>query len=105
MSIPIHHVWPTAALLAVALAGCASAPVEVAAAPPAAPIAVSCQTDSITDQPCIAMARKCCSEPAVDTIRLVLAKQIPADAQTTPKSVYEYQATYTCPGQPIASTE
>jgi hypothetical protein len=27
---------------------------------------------------------------------------MPADAQNTPKTVYEYQATYTCPGQRVA---
>jgi hypothetical protein len=101
MSVRIHLVWPTAALLA--LAGCATAPTEVAASPPIAPIAVSCQTDAITDQPCIATARKRCSAPTVDTIHLVLAKQVPADAQDTPKTVYEYQATYTCPAQPVAT--
>jgi hypothetical protein len=100
MSVRIHLVWPTAALLA--LAGCATAPTEVAASPPVAPIAVSCQTDAITDQPCVAMARKRCGAPTVDTIHLVLAKQVPADAQDTPKTVYEYQATYTCPAQPVA---
>lgn len=100
MSVTIRLVWPTVALLA--LTGCATAPAEVASAPPAAPIAVSCQTDAITDQPCVAMARKRCSAPTVDTIRLVLAKRIPAYAQDTPKTVYEYQATYNCPSQPVA---
>jgi hypothetical protein len=100
MSVRIHLVWPTAALLA--LAGCATAPTEVAASPPVAPIAVSCQTDAITDQPCVAMARKRCGAPTVDTIHLVLAKQVPADAQDASKTVYEYQATYTCPAQPVA---
>jgi Flp pilus assembly protein TadD len=100
MNVTFRLVCSAVALLA--LAGCASAPAEVASSPPVAPIAVSCQTDAITDQPCIAMARKRCSAPAVDTIRLVLAKQVPADAQDTPKSVYEYQATYTCPAQPVA---
>jgi Flp pilus assembly protein TadD len=103
MNIAVRLVWPTVALLA--LAGCASAPtapVSVAAAP-VAPIAVSCQTDAITDQPCIAAARKRCSAPTVDTIRLVLAKQVPADAQDAQKTVYEYQATYACPAQPVAT--
>jgi len=99
MSVPIRLAWPTAVMLA--MAGCASAPEPVAVT--VAPIAVSCQTDAITDQPCIAMARKRCSAPTVDTIRLVLAKQVPADAQTTPKTVYEYQATYACPEQPVAA--
>jgi Flp pilus assembly protein TadD len=102
MRVTIRFLWPTAALLALALAGCASAPPEVAASAPVAPIAVSCQTDAITDQPCIAMARKRCSAPSVDTIRLVLARQVPADAQDTPKTVYEYQATYRCAAQPVA---
>jgi len=101
MSVPIRLAWPTAVMLA--MAGCASAPEPVAVTPTVAPIAVSCQTDAITDQPCIAMARKRCSAPTVDTIRLVLAKQVPADAQTTPKTVYEYQATYACPEQPVAA--
>lgn len=100
MNVTFRLLWPTVALLA--LAGCAAAPTEVASAPPVAPIAVSCQTDAISDQPCVAMARKRCSAPTVDTIRLVLAKQVPADAQDTPKTVYEYQATYTCPAQPVA---
>jgi Flp pilus assembly protein TadD len=102
MDVAYRLVWSTIALMA--LAGCAiapSAPTNVAITP-AAPIAVSCQTDAITDQPCIAMARKRCGSPNVDTIRLVLAKQVPADAQNTPKTVYEYQATYTCPGQRVA---
>ena len=101
MNVTSRLVWPTFALLA--LGGCASAPTEVVTAPPVAPIAVSCQTDAITDQPCIAMARQRCSSPAVDTIRLVLARQIPADAQDTPKTVYEYQATYNCTAQPVAT--
>lgn len=104
MSVTLRHVWPTVALLA--LGGCATAPTtEIAVTPPVAPIAVSCQTDAITDQPCIAMARKRCSTPTVDTIRLVLARQVPADAQNAPKSVYEYQATYTCPGQRVAASD
>src|SRR4051812_13296965 len=101
MSVPIRLAWPTAVMLA--MAGCASAPEPVAMTPTVAPIAGSCQTEAITDQPCIAMARKRCNTPTVDTIRLVLAKQIPADAQTTPKTVYEYQATYACPEQPVAT--
>ena len=100
MSVPIRLAWPTAVMLA--MAGCASAPEPVAVTPTVAPIAVSCQTDAITDQPCISMARKRCSAPAVDTIRLVLARQVPADAQDTPKTVYEYQATYNCTTQPVA---
>jgi len=100
MNVIFRLVWSTVALLA--LAGCTTAPTEVASAPPVAPIAVSCQTDAITDQPCISMARKRCSAPAVDTIRLVLARQVPADAQDTPKTVYEYQATYNCTTQPVA---
>lgn len=103
MNVTSRLVWSTVALLA--LAGCATAPnapVNVAAAP-VAPIAVSCQTDAITDQPCISMARARCSAPTVDTIRLVLAKQVPADAQDTQKTVYEYQATYACPAQPVAT--
>jgi len=100
MNLTFRLLWPTVALLA--LAGCAAVPTEVASAPPVAPIAVSCQTDAISDQPCVAMARKRCSAPTVDTIRLVLARQVPADAQDTPKTVYEYQATYTCPAQPVA---
>lgn len=101
MRLTIHLMGPAAAVLA--LAGCVTAPPEVAVIPTVAPIAVSCQTDAITDQPCIAMARKRCSAPTVDTIRLVLAKQVPADAQTTPKTVYEYQAAYACPEQPVAT--
>jgi hypothetical protein len=103
MNVTYRLVWPTVALMV--LAGCATAPSTLpdVATAPVAPIAVSCQTDTITDQPCIAMARKRCSAPTVDTIRLVLARQVPAEAQDAPKSVYEYQATYTCPGQPVAS--
>lgn len=103
MNVTFRLVWSTVALLA--LAGCASTPGATTnvAAVPVAPIAVSCQSDAITDQPCIAAARKRCSAPSVDTIRLVLAKQVPADAQDTPKTVYEYQATYTCPAQPVAT--
>jgi Flp pilus assembly protein TadD len=100
MIVANRLVWSTATLLA--LAGCATAPADVASTPPVAPIAVACQADAITDQPCIAMARKRCGSPTVDTIRLVLAKQVSADAQDTPKTVYEYQATYTCPGQRVA---
>lgn len=103
MNVTSRLVGSTVALLM--LAGCASAPTAPAnvAAAPVAPIAVSCQTDAITDQPCISMARARCSAPIVDTIRLVLAKQVPADAQDTQKTVYEYQATYACPAQPVAT--
>jgi hypothetical protein len=87
------------------LAACASAPAPVAVtAPPPAPIAVSCATDTLTDHPCLDDARKACPSPSVDTIRLVLAKQVPVEAQPTPKVIYEYEARYRCPGQRVAST-
>ncbi|MET0937327.1 MAG: hypothetical protein ABWX83_15135 [Luteibacter sp.] len=91
------------AIAVVGLAGCATAPAPVAVVSPPATIAVSCETDSLTDHPCLDAARKRCPTPAVDTIHLVLAKQVPAEAQPAPKAVYEYQATYNCPGQRVAS--
>ena len=74
------------ALLAIAtvVAGCATAPVPVATAPHAAPITVSCTEASLSDTPCVAMAKEKCATPRVDTIRLVLA---------TPDEVEDAKAT------------
>lgn len=102
MSAATRLLWPAFAI--VALAGCASDPTPLVVVPPPAPIAVACQTDSLTDHPCLDAARKECPTPAVDTIHLVLAKQIPVEAQPSPKIIYEYQATYNCPGQRVASS-
>lgn len=94
--------WP--ALTLAMLAGCATTPpAPVAAATPAAPIQVSCQTDALSDQPCIAQARQKCPDPTIDTIHLVLAKPVTTGVGQYEKQIYDYRATYSCPGQKIAS--
>ena len=62
-----------------------------------APIAVSCTTDAMTEQPCIAQARESCQSPQVDTIHLVLATPVTTGVDQHGKSSYQYRATYTCP--------
>lgn len=92
------------AFLPAILAGCASTPpAPVVATAPPAPIAVSCQTDALSDQPCIAAARQACPDAAVDTIRLVLAKPAEATAEPYGRQLYDYQATYTCPSRKSTS--
>ena len=88
-----------AALPLASLVGCASTPAPVAVAPSVASIAVSCTEDALSDAPCVAMARRQCREPQVDTIQLVLAKPvaIPVAEGTYTKERYDYRATYTCP--------
>lgn len=81
------------AALMVALAGCAATPMPVAVAPRVAPIAVSCTETSLSDAPCMAMAKEKCAAPAVDTIHLVLAT--PEGPGTNAR--YDYEATYACP--------
>ena len=86
--------WP--ALLLASLTGCALAPRPVAVAATPVPIAVSCKTDSMTDEPCLAMARQACPQAAVDTIHLVLAKT--DGGAEHPGKTYDYRATYSCFG-------
>ncbi|SEM55972.1 hypothetical protein SAMN02800694_1511 [Luteibacter sp. UNCMF331Sha3.1] len=74
-------------------AGCATTTAPVAVAPRGAPIAVSCTEASLSDTPCVAMAKEKCATPRVDTIRLVLATP---DGPAT-KARYDYEATYACP--------
>ncbi|KAF1004976.1 MAG: hypothetical protein GAK28_03603 [Luteibacter sp.] len=81
------------------LAACAAtSPPEVAVTrPTVAPIAVSCTTDAMTEEPCIAQARESCASPAVDTIHLVLATPVTLGVEQHTKASYQYRATYTCP--------
>lgn len=81
------------------LAACtASSPPEVAATRPVtAPIAVSCTTDAMTEEPCIAQARESCPSPTVDTIHLVLATPVTLGVEQHTKASYQYRATYNCP--------
>ncbi|MGF6711041.1 hypothetical protein QFZ41_002005 [Luteibacter sp. W1I16] len=88
-----RFLWPTLALLA----GCASTTTPVAVAPAAAPIAVSCTEDALSEQPCVAMARQKCSTPRVDTIQLVLAAPVATADGSGMKQRYDYRATYQCP--------
>lgn len=102
MSATTRLLWP--ALMLAMLAGCATSPTTtMAPVTPVAAINVSCQTDALSDQPCIAQARRTCSDAAVDTIHLVLAKPVTTGVEQYQKQVFDYQATYTCPGQAIAS--
>jgi hypothetical protein len=102
MSATTRLLWP--ALTLAMLAGCAAAPpAPMASVTPVAAINVSCQTDALSDQPCIAQARQKCSDATVDTIHLVLAKPVTTGVEQYRKEVYDYRATYTCPGQNVAS--
>lgn len=104
MSATTRLLWP--ALLLAMLAGCAtSPPAPVAATRSVKPIQVSCQTDALSEQPCIAQARQQCADPAIDTIHLVLAKPVTTGVDQYRKEIYDYRATYTCNGQGVASTE
>jgi hypothetical protein len=76
------------------LAGCASTPdTRSVAVAPAATVAVACTERSMTEQPCLASVRDTCSQPVVDTIHLVLARQDGGDPS------FDYRATYRCPSQ------
>lgn len=87
-----HFLWPALALAF--LAGCATAPREPAVAANHVAVAVSCKTDALTDQPCIAMAQQTCPDAAVDTIRMVFAKL--GTEKDHPATTYDYRATYSC---------
>jgi hypothetical protein len=93
MGSRIRFLGPTLALLA----GCASTTTPVAVTPRAAPIAVSCTEDALSEQPCVAMARQKCSAPRVDTIQLVLAAPVATADGAGTKQRYDYRATYQCP--------
>lgn len=104
MSAITRLLWPALALAM--LAGCATAPpAPVTATTWVKPIQVSCQTDAMSEQPCITQARQQCADPAVNTIQLVLAKPATAAVDQYQKEIYDYQATYTCDGQGVASAE
>jgi hypothetical protein len=88
------------------LAGCAATPpTPIAEATPAAAIQVSCQTDALSEQPCIAQARRKCPDPTIDTIHLVLAKPVTTGTEQYEKQVYDYRATYTCREPGVVSAE
>jgi hypothetical protein len=97
MRNPSRFLFPALAL--VTLAGCASTPAPVVVVSSAAPITVSCTEDALSDAPCVAMARRQCREPQVDTIRLVLTTPVamPVAEGTYTKQRYDYRATYSCP--------
>lgn len=95
MSRSPRLLWPSLTLAL--LAGCATTPpARVAAATPVAPIQVSCQTDALSEQPCIAQARQRCPNPTIDTIHLVLAKPATTSVDQYETQVYDYRATYMC---------
>lgn len=95
MRYPSRFLWPALALVSVA--GCASTTTPVAAAPPVAPIAVSCTENALSEEPCVAMARQKCTSPEVDTIRLVMATPVTMEGGAYAKQRYDYRATYSCP--------
>ncbi|MEZ2419185.1 hypothetical protein [Luteibacter sp. RCC_6_2] len=89
-----RFLWSPALAL---LAACASTTTPVAVTPPAAPIAVSCTEETLSEQPCVAIARQKCSAPTVDTIQLVLAAPVATADGVGTKQRYDYRATYNCP--------
>lgn len=78
-----------------ALAACTTPPARVAGTSP--PIAVSCTTDALSEQPCIAEARQQCASPKVESIRMVAATPVTTGVDQHAVSSYQYRVTYSCP--------